>query len=641
MNKNSAIKFTHTIQTCLTFFLVFTLPFFSPKVFADKFDLPKILFFYSIISLLAITLGLQILLQGKIKLPGKKISTSLAIFLLIFLLSTIFSVSRITSFFGFYGKYVNSLFHLIGLIVLFFTSCQIFSEKKKVLFLYPYLIASAFLVSGFGLFQFMNHFPDNNQIYRIRSTIGEPNRLAFFLIAIFPLSIVLFIKQKTIFRKITSGLALLLIFTTIILTYSRAAWISLAISLVICFLINHRQIRIKTFPHSLIIVFIVILSFLFWQRQTVSTRISDVASDLNTNTGSPSIRLNEWKTSLKISVNREKKHQYLLGSGPQTTYYSSLKHIKPNLSIPPNQRFWQTIIIRSQFLEYLVIIGPLGLLFFSIFIFLVLRHSVSLPLKNIYYQGFLYSWIVILISSIFYHQTIATSTLFWLIAGILCTQNKNTNIKKLSLLIGLILFSVGIICFFSTLFFAVGDYYASKKEYSKAIIINPYNCTYWQYYSLQSASIGKETRNFKLLKLSIETAQKAVKINDTSPQNLDALQNAYYINGLLANNPDYFNKAQETVQKWISIDPYNPVAYDSLGLILLAMDQKQSALLNFQKAISINPDHLSSYLHAGEALKQLGKTEQAIEYYQKAVSKNPNWNFAKKELEKTLLPSTY
>lgn len=114
--------------------------------------------------------------------------------------------------------YAHTLFHILSLLLLSF-SLSIWlqlNSKGIVSSLALYISAAALLVSIFGLFQLSQHAETIFTTYRVRSTLGQPNKLAFYLIATLPVSISL-IFEREIYARIL-GIA------SSCFSYSFASW---------------------------------------------------------------------------------------------------------------------------------------------------------------------------------------------------------------------------------------------------------------------------------------------------------------------------------------------------------------------------------------------------------------------------------
>lgn len=172
----------------------YLLLFFVPLVLFPKtselFEFNKMVLTYGL-TILIITLWLT-----KIILVKKKIfkRTLLDIPLLIFLgfqtLSTLTSIDFRTSLLGYYSRYHGGLMSSISYVLLYWAFVSNMDRKKTIKAI-RVLVASAFLVSVYGV---LEHFGIDKDIWvqdvqnRVFSTLGQPNWLAAWLVALIPIT---------------------------------------------------------------------------------------------------------------------------------------------------------------------------------------------------------------------------------------------------------------------------------------------------------------------------------------------------------------------------------------------------------------------------------------------------------------------
>jgi len=617
-------------QGYLLIIFLFFLPLFFPPILADKYDFPKILLFYLFISSLLIISGFWLSRYQSYCLPAKKFLLFLLLFLLIYFLSTLGSIQPLTSLFGYPASWTGAVFFLGGLLIIFFVSFNLLRQNQILDNLLIYLVSSGFLAAVYGLYQFFSRFLNQADYYRIRSTIGEPNRLALFLLAILPLSFVLSVKQKTFIRQLLAILVFLVILWALILTQSRSAWLTLLISLFMAVVLAYKKKGLTRIlaqsKKPFLWLFFLTLLLLFYQKRIISQRLTAIYYDLKNQTqSSTNIRLNEWQTAGKIVLKRKNWWPIFFGSGPQTTYYLFLKEKAPPKSLPVNQRSWRTLTIRNQYLETLVNIGFFGLASYLLVVGFIFNEIWKSKSKNPAFWAFGFSWITVVISNFFYYQTVVGGLFFWVLAAaILTNSTKPLKIElKKSFFCCLGLVCLGFICLVATLVVFLADIYASRSKIAMAVKLNPYNGAYWNQLSYQLADQAIKSKNVYLLNQAIKAGQRSLSLNNLEPQNLAALQKVYYLGGTVFDKK-FQLQALNIANQWIKLDPTNSLAYDNLGLIFLDLNQLPQALANFQKAIENNPDFFIHYLHLAETSKQMGEVQTAKKFYQQALRLNPD-----------------
>lgn len=435
-------NFEGFVQHALLVFLFF-LPLFFPPIFADLFDLPKVLFFFTGIIFLALLTALNVFRKKKILLPPQSFRRLLIIFFLIYSLSTFFSIQPLTSLLGVwhyqYSTYTGGLIHLLALYLLFLTVYQLKKTEAWQGDILLYLVASGVLAAIFGFYQYFTHFELGEWNFRIRSTIGEPNRLGLFLVTILPLAFTLFVEQKKPFHKITAFLVLNLIFLAILLTFSRTSWL-VVFSLIVIGLVDKRkklnQFLAKNIIYLLasgLIFFIATATNPTIQRflkEIFLTRITHTKIAFDQKRGSVYLRLLEWESGRKMFLDQSFFRQ-LIGNGPETIKFLYPEYRSPKIDQFTPEKYWQTLAIRQQYLHYLNTIGLLGLIAFLSLIIWTIKNFLSIKRKTFFHQGIFYSFLTIVISNFFYYQTITTHTLFWFFLGLLIPKENFDLTKKI------------------------------------------------------------------------------------------------------------------------------------------------------------------------------------------------------------------
>lgn len=436
------MKTTEGLNRYGLLFFLFFLPLFFPPAFADLFDLPKMVFFFTCTIFLALLALLIIIRRKKIFLPPRPLRRLLIVFFLIYSLSTLFSIHPLTSLLGVWhyrhSTYTGGLIHLVALYLLFLIICQLKQMKQwhDNILLYP--TASGMLASVFGIYQYLIHFGQGEWNFRIRSTIGEPNRLALFLVTVLPLAFTLFIKQRKPFPKALAFLSLNLIFLAILLTFSRTSWL-VTLFLIVIGLIGHRKKLGPFFQKNILYFFatgfislVTIITSPTAQRllkEIFLTRITYTKVDLDQKSGSAYLRLLEWESARKMFLDQSFFRQ-LIGNGPETIKFLYPQYRSPKIDQFTPEKYWQTLAIRQQYLHYLNTIGLLGLAAFLSLIIWTIRNFFQIKRKTLFHQGIFYSFIAIVTSSFFYYQTITTYTFFWFFLGLLAPKGEKLDLTR-------------------------------------------------------------------------------------------------------------------------------------------------------------------------------------------------------------------
>ncbi|MGB9883680.1 MAG: hypothetical protein ACPLRN_04195, partial [Microgenomates group bacterium] len=187
----------------------------TPLVFAfdtsELFEFNKILFIYLIAILVGFLWLLKMILTKKIIITKTFFDWPIILFLTTQVLSTIFSIDRKTSIFGYYGRFNGGLLSTISYIILFYGFVSNINDFKFIL---KISLISSFLVILYAIPGKLGHditcflasdgkIFDNscwsNDVLQFRpelrafSTLGQPNWFGAYLVVNFFIGLYFFI----------------------------------------------------------------------------------------------------------------------------------------------------------------------------------------------------------------------------------------------------------------------------------------------------------------------------------------------------------------------------------------------------------------------------------------------------------------
>jgi len=224
-----AMSKTDKINRVLRFSFL-ALFFFTPLILwprtSEVFEFNKMLFVYFSTIVITTLWIFKSILQKKFALRRTFLDIPLLLFFLSQLISTILSINPYTSIWGYYSRFHGGLASTISYLLLFYAFVSNFDLKKEGLIdFFHALLGSASLISIYGI---LEHFGIDKHLWvqdvqnRIFSTLGQPNWLSAYLVALLPLPLFL---QHTTKNKSLSRFYLatsLLFFITILFTKSRS-----------------------------------------------------------------------------------------------------------------------------------------------------------------------------------------------------------------------------------------------------------------------------------------------------------------------------------------------------------------------------------------------------------------------------------
>lgn len=551
-----------------TAFILFSIipVIFYPKI-SDAFQLPKL----AGIFLLTCLIFLYNLLYKRFKIY-KEDPFLIPIFL--FLSWRIFTVKNcINKYYGIYSILILLLF--ITFYFNFRNFIEDYSEIKK--FLKGIIFASIF-ISLYGILQvfgidFINWDIKNTAL----STLGRRNFAGEFLVMIFPYLYFLFLSGEKK-EKILYFLIGILLFSHLVLTFTRASYIAFFVSSIFFFTIYRKQILIpKKVLLFLLLIFLINPSFSEikkFEKGTIKSRIFI------------------WKTSLKII-----KENLISGTGP-----GNFEIVFP-MYTPKNIHTEYYIKDRvedahNDFIEITVESGIIGILLFLFLIFTAFK--VYLKNKEKLIALVLLSSIVALsVNALasFPFKKISTLFLFWsnlsFLSFIHFKGEKKTNLNKFLHSLSILYF---ILFFLSGSFFitrgVIASYYFKKAKGAK-------NVSSLIKYSEKLVNISPFSFMFNYFTGSAEYLFKG-----------DVNKGIYYLERAKILNPNYDR------------------IYNNLGIIYHRNNQPEKAEENYLKAISLNPNNVETYNNLGSLYIETGKIDKAIDYLEKCIYLQPNFYLA-------------
>ena len=156
---------------------------------------------------------------------------------------------------------VKEIVRWLELIVIYYLTINLINDDKKMrVILYSIFLTMA-MVSVFGIVNF-NYMDDT---YRATSFFGNPNPLAGYANLIIPVSFGMLMTSVCLWERITLGIFTVLSIIIWILTFSRSAWFSLILTMILVFsLIKVKKKRVVL----LLVVFFAISAILSLSSNT-------------------------------------------------------------------------------------------------------------------------------------------------------------------------------------------------------------------------------------------------------------------------------------------------------------------------------------------------------------------------------------
>lgn len=438
------------------YILFFVTPLIVLPFTSELFEFNKLVLIY-LLAFSAICLSIYNgIKDGKIILRRTFLDIPILLFLSSQILSTVFSIDRHTSLFGYYGRFNGGLVSLISYLVLFYIFASNFKEKMIDKILKTSLLSSSVVVLwglpgklGFDLSCLVFLGQLNNSCWsdqfrpaeRMFSTIGQPNWLAAYLCINFFIGFYLFLKNKKMWPY---GYYLILNLAGILFTRSRSAYIAIFIvlmvllSYILIFLKDEKKNLRTLLPkfRNIAIAFIAMIlvfktginsidritnfKFLISNKAqiTQTARQPQAPTDV---TESGDIRKIVWRGAWDLGFKYP-----IFGTGVETFAYSYY-FVRPREHNLTSEWDFLYNKAHNEFLNYFATSGFLGIGSYIIFIagvYLLAFKTLKQSSDKLLILCLAAAWTTILITNFFGFATTTVSTIFYLIPAFLIVMHR-------------------------------------------------------------------------------------------------------------------------------------------------------------------------------------------------------------------------
>lgn len=639
----------------LTLISVFSIPLFFGIGKINNIRLSKqiLLVFLSFISIFF--WFLKSLSESRVEIRKSSVLFFSFLFIFTVLASTIFSVWKWGSFWGWPQKTEESFLTILCFFLSFFVFSHII-DKKNLLHLYTTLAVSGFFIAIIGMLQLYNRFviPWSFTHNLTFNPVGNMRDWALFLATISPIVLAsAFMSKKSGLRVFLLATGILILLALVVIN-SSWAWIEILIGMIIFLVLGiwklerniHKFLFIPALFFSLALIFI----FLKIKIPGLPNIPLEVTPSLS---ASFNVNMQMLKTNLKT---------WILGWGPGTFKYGWSKFKNPSL----NQTiFWNIRFSRgkSAILDRLGSLGISGVVIYLSLITLGMFEGIKNILKIsekeksskiLLSLGTLSSFLSISLIKFLTSANFCLEYLWWvLLASIIIISVKRTKNFELApgsktnflfSLLGVLVLAGVVFVFYleTTRYFAEIKYTQALQknnlEEIRALILNaaelnPKQEIFWRdlagiYLSMakQEAikeNVPEEQKNGQMsqfIAAAIATAKESTEINQNNVANWQARGEVYReIMGLSKGALEWSLKSYE---KALSLEPNNPFILVELGRTYISQasisaEEERSFYLEkaqeyIRQALDLKPDYAQAAYQMALVYDEQGKTEQAI-----------------------------
>lgn len=452
-------------------YIYYSLFFLTPLIVlrdtSELFELNKMNFIYFSAVNIALILAITMIRSKKLLIRRSNFDKYWLGFLLIMLLSTLFSIDRHTSIFGYYGRFNGGMLSLLAFSVLAY-GFGFFFNKNDIVKILKVSLFSSIVVMLWGLSGKMGHdlsclvftgqFSNScwtdqfRPAERMFSTLGQPNWLGAYLAIHFFIGL-FFVMTNHLKRWYLGYAYLLLNFICLLSTKSRSALLAVGIGSLVYFftviLLKNSKLIKKDWKKWAVLGALFLFSVVVFKTgidkidnliqirnpkfeilkkleiQNNKQQARPLSSEV---TESLDIRKIVWKGAVELGLKYP-----ILGTGPETFGYSYYftRPVEHNVTSE-----WDYVYNKAhnEYLNYLATTGFLGLLSYLMLIGVVLinlkfeiRNSKSSINDKLLHLSLLCSYVTILVTNFFGFSTSTINIFFFLIPALVSlsqTSNK-------------------------------------------------------------------------------------------------------------------------------------------------------------------------------------------------------------------------
>jgi O-antigen ligase len=656
--------------------------FFVPLVLYpfsyELFEFNKMVFVYALTALISASWVIRMILAKRIIFRHTFLDIPLLLFLFSQLLSTAFSIDVRTSLLGYYSRFHGGFFSTLSYSLLFWAFVSNM-DRAKTLKAIRFLLFSGIIVSVYGVLQ---HFGIDKDVWvqdvqnRVFSTLGQPNWLAAWLLALLPIAWAFYLSSRQKSKNFWQWLGFSALYIlTLSYTKSRSGLLGLVtvsgIFWGINFFIYIVKEKSKSFIKNSFLLLTLSLFLIFaggtpWTPSLEQFLTKGIEGKTPETTGpaletggteSGQIRKIVWKGAIDVW-----KNYPLTGSGVETFAFSyyQFRPVEHNLVSE-----WDFLYNKAhnELLNILATTGILGLgayLYFSgVVVFYFVKKIKSSP--DILDSSFLAGFCGIFVTNFFGFSVVAVSLLYFLLpAFAVCLEGgekvrlasyKSLDFRqKAGVFLALFIASYLLLgigrYWYADLLFAKGktlndseDPVKARGELTHAIELSKKEAIFWDELSqsdtliaiaLNEAGEGAKAREFA--DVAINESSNATIL---SPRNLNLKRNrANLFIKLSALDPNYLADARDILIDAITYAPTEAKLYYNLGLTYARLGDLENAEKVFEKTISLKANYRDARLAYALILIDKGSREKAKEHLNYILeSIDPNDALSRQTLE--------
>lgn len=654
-------SFWDKLTTKLFYLLFFLTPLILWPYSSEIFEFNKLVFVYLITILITSSWLIKSLLARKFVFRRTILDIPILVFLMALGASTFLSIDVRTSILGYYSRFHGGFLSYLSYSLLYWAFVSNMDEVKTKKSLFA-IILSSIPVLTYGV---LEHFGIDKNIWvqdvqnRIFSSLGQPNWLAAWIVAISPVTWVLALKEGEVKQSIKFWVWLLLssvLFVGLLFTKSRSGFLGFILADLVFWLgvfWSKKRLALKTFVVNQVIF--LALAFIIGLPFTQKISAPETGG-----TESGEIRKIVWKGA----INLWKKYP-ILGTGPETFAYSYYETRPTEHNLVSEWNFLYNKA-HNEYLNFASTTGSVGLIAYLFLIvaiiYQIMPRRTDFDSIDLFSWSFLSGFTTILITNFFGFSVVPIALLFFAFPAFAVTLRKGSlgrkeegeKLKNSTRVFILVVISF---CFFGIYhlfrYWYADSLYAKGRNYNsaqmfiqareflgKAVSLSPKEPVYWDELSKSSSSLAVLLHEAKETEKSLQLANYATKESDQatslSPRNLNFQRTKTAVYERLSEiDPSYLLTKIEVLNRIISLAPTDASLYYGLGLTEERIGQREEAIKNLDKAIELKANYKNARFAKALILIEARRAKEAKAELAYILEKiDPNDNLVKEEFEK-------
>lgn len=655
------IKFFDTLSYVFILLNIITIPLLVDKNVVNIFVMPKQYVFIGFLLFNLLFFTIKTILEKKIFYRQSILDIPLLVFLVIGLISSLFSLARYDSFLGRSEVFVFNFVFLFFLVIFYLFLVNFLNTPERWRGVLDMILIGGGLASVLFIFKVVLKINLPLVGQALNTVDSASSAFGLWIMPVFIISAGSLIKKNLSFvRHIFYFVTMIASFGSLLVIGFGFFWWVMLVGLILLLLlgVSFLQDARLSWLSALFAIMIVCSVFIAFgsPKSLQATLPAEVALDARSS----------WGITKKVLFSGVKN--FLVGSGLGTFGNDFSKFRSADFNLHPtawNMRFSQPF---NSFFAVLSEGGILLLLGFAFILLFVLGHvfttwfkargasfgiSVSLNLskKNIRLDVFLVvvAWLVFTIGMLTNFYSVSLWVFWWLLLGIIISgmsllghnvvQEKYLTMEdtpqyNLTFSFSMIVLMAGVIM----VGILGGRFYVAEKLYAQAMqetdsgIIetklqnilslrngyDSYHTSMARAYLVRAGELSKEANpNVQAvgdyLRKSVNEARVATEISPNSVAVWENLATMYENTSVLVS--DAGDWAVKSLNSAIDLEPTNPILMWRLGNDYLSQNNFVKSAEYFQKSIDLKKDYLGSYLGLANAYESAKDLDKAVDVY--------------------------